>query len=60
LTNTNPFTSFAANPVKLPKNTVIAPEKLTRYLLVFKKRNDKSQWLAEAGYYKKLANIGKW
>ncbi len=36
--------------MKLPKNTVIATEKLTNYLLVFKKRNDKSQWLAQAGY----------
>lgn len=36
--------------MKLPKNTLIAYEKLTCYLLVFKKRNDKSQWLAEAGY----------
>jgi hypothetical protein len=36
--------------MKLPKNTLIAREKLTRYLLVQRKRNDKSQWLAQAGY----------
>lgn len=36
--------------MKLPKDTLIAHEKLTRYLLVPKKRNDKSQWLAQAGY----------
>jgi hypothetical protein len=36
--------------LKLPKNTLIAKEKLTSYLLVFKKRNDKSMWLAKAGY----------
>ncbi|MGR3173037.1 MAG: DUF6883 domain-containing protein [Candidatus Scalindua sp.] len=28
----------------------IAPEKLKRYLLVLRKRNDKSQWLSQAGY----------
>jgi len=36
--------------MKLPENTIIAYEKLTNYLLVLKKRNDKSQWLAKAGY----------
>lgn len=36
--------------MKLPENTLIAREKLTQYLLVLKKRNDKSQWLARAGY----------
>jgi hypothetical protein len=36
--------------LKLPENTLIAYEKLTRYLLVFKERNDKSQWLAQAGF----------
>jgi hypothetical protein len=36
--------------MKLPDNTLIAPEKLTQYLLVLKKRNDKSKWLAQAGY----------
>lgn len=36
--------------MKLPENTFIAQEKLTKYLLALRKRNDKSQWLAEAGY----------
>ncbi|GMT50392.1 MAG: hypothetical protein IEMM0008_1931 [bacterium] len=36
--------------MKLPANTLIAPEKLTQYLLVPRRRNDKSQWLAKAGY----------
>lgn len=36
--------------MKLPDDTLIAPEKLTQYLLVLKKRNDKSKWLAQAGY----------
>jgi len=40
--------------MKLPENTLIAQEKLTKYLLALRKRNDKSQWLAEAGY--KLEN----
>lgn len=41
--------------MRLSKNTLISPEKLTDYLLVFKKRNDKSQWLAKLGY-----TIGNW
>jgi hypothetical protein len=36
--------------MKLPQDTLIAAEKITKYLLVPKKRNDKSQWLAMAGY----------
>ncbi len=36
--------------MRLSENTLISPEKLTDYLLVFKKRNDKSQWLAKLGY----------
>lgn len=36
--------------MRLPENTLIMPDKLTRYLLIVKKRNDKSQWLAKAGY----------
>jgi len=36
--------------MKLPENTLIAAEKLTQYLLVLRKRNDKSRWLAQAGY----------
>ena len=36
--------------MKLAENIFIAPAKLTDYLFVFKKNNDKSQWLAQAGY----------
>ena len=36
--------------MKLPDNSLIAPEKLTQYLLILKKRNDKSKWLAQGGY----------
>ncbi len=36
--------------MKLPENTLIAREKLTHYLLTLRKRNDKSKWLAQAGY----------
>ena len=40
--------------MKLPRDAVIAEAKLTRYLLVRRSRNDKSTWLAKAGYL--LAN----
>lgn len=40
--------------MKLPADVVIAEEKLTRYLLVWRARNDKSAYLAQAGY--ELAN----
>ncbi|HUG10645.1 MAG TPA: hypothetical protein VMM36_06505 [Opitutaceae bacterium] len=36
--------------MKLPADLEIAPEKLTRYLLVNLPRNDKSKFLARAGY----------
>ncbi len=36
--------------MKLPENTLIVSEKLTNYLLASRKRNDKSKWLAGAGY----------
>lgn len=36
--------------MKLPEDTLIAQEKLTKYLLTKRKRNDKSQWLVKAGY----------
>ncbi len=36
--------------MKLPEDSNIAPEKLTRYLLVPKARGDKSAYLALAGY----------
>ena len=37
-------------PVKLPGDTVIVPEKLTRYLLVKRTFDGKSQFLRQAGY----------
>ena len=36
--------------MKLPEDSLITHEKLTQYLLISRKRNDKSQWLAQAGY----------
>ncbi len=36
--------------MKLPAHAVIAPEKLTRYLLVRQARGDKSAFLVRAGY----------
>lgn len=36
--------------MKLPEKTIIAPAKLKEYLLSQRKRNDKSKWLAKAGY----------
>jgi hypothetical protein len=37
--------------MKLSPDTLIAPEKLTKYLLVFQTKDDKSLWLAEADYH---------
>jgi hypothetical protein len=36
--------------MKLSAEAIIAPSKLTEYLLVWKPENDKSQWLEKAGY----------
>lgn len=36
--------------MKLNENTLISHGKLMQYLLVPRKRNDKSRWLAKAGY----------
>jgi len=36
--------------MKLPDDVIIADEKLTGYLLVWRARNDKSGYLARAGY----------
>jgi hypothetical protein len=36
--------------VKIPDDAIIPNEKLTRYLLVPKARNDKSKFLAQAGF----------
>ena len=41
--------------MKLPAHTQIASEKLTRYLLIWRKHRDKSRWLAHAGY-----TLGNW
>lgn len=41
--------------MKLPSDVVIAEEKLTQYLLVWRARNDKSAFLAQAGY--ELSNV---
>ncbi len=38
------------NPVKLPRDALIAAEKLTRYLLVKRPVGDKSEFLKHAGY----------
>ena len=36
--------------MKLPHHVVIAPAKLLNYLLIYQTKNDKSAWLASAGY----------
>ncbi len=36
--------------MKIPVDAIIPEPKLTKYLLVFKPRNDKSQFLAQAGF----------
>jgi hypothetical protein len=36
--------------VKIPPDAVIPDDKLTRYLLVHRARNDKSKFLAQAGF----------
>ena len=36
--------------MKIPNDAIISQAKLTQYLLVFKPRNDKSQFLAQAGF----------
>lgn len=36
--------------MKLSKQAIISQEKITNYLLTEKKKNDKSKWLARAGY----------
>ena len=42
--------------MKLPADTVIARDKLTRYLLVPQARGDKSAFLAGAGYISETAD----
>jgi hypothetical protein len=36
--------------VRIPKDAIIPDDKITRYLLVQKARNDKSKFLAKAGF----------
>lgn len=36
--------------MKIPDDAIIPDEKLTQYLLVYKAKNDKSQFLAQAGF----------
>ena len=36
--------------MKLPENAIISEKKVKEYLLSYRKRNDKSKWLAKAGY----------
>ena len=36
--------------MKLPANAIISERKVKEYLLSYRKRNDKSKWLAKAGY----------
>ena len=38
------------NRVKIPPDALIAPEKLTKYLLVPRSKNDKGRYLARAGF----------
>lgn len=37
--------------MKIPADAIIPESKLTKYLLIFKPRNDKSQFLAQAGFF---------
>lgn len=41
--------------MKLSPNAIISESKLKEYLLSYRKRNDKSMWLAKVGY-----NTGNW
>ena len=36
--------------MRIPEDLIIPDSKITQYLLVFKKRNDKSRFLAQAGF----------
>ncbi len=36
--------------MRIPKDAVIAPAKITEYLLVQRRKNDKSQFLAQVGF----------
>lgn len=41
---------MAGSKVRLSRDALISDEKLAKYLLAPRKRNDKSKWLAQAGY----------
>jgi hypothetical protein len=41
---------MAGKRVRLPQDALISDEKLVKYLLAPRRRNDKSRWLAQAGY----------
>lgn len=43
--------------MRIPPNAVIPTEKLTHYLLVFRPRNDKSGFLAQAGFFRQNAAL---
>lgn len=45
--------------MRLNQNAEISNEKLTKYLLAPEKRNDKSKWLAQAGYVRENWSILK-
>lgn len=45
--------------MKIPKNAIIPEAKLTRYLLVPKAKNDKSKFLAQAGFIRANPDILK-
>jgi hypothetical protein len=36
--------------LRIPEDSIIADAKITQYLLILKTRNDKSQFLAQAGF----------
>lgn len=50
LTSVNVRAYKSGGFVRIPRDAVIADDKITRYLLVQKPRNDKSKFLAQAGF----------
>jgi hypothetical protein len=36
--------------MKIPENVIIPSDKLTKYLLIFKQKNDKSKYLLQGGF----------
>lgn len=43
--------------MKIPADAVIPLDKITRYLLVFRERDDKSKFLAQAGFTRKNPHL---